>query len=218
MHTRRLSRSVPALALAGLSALLLAACGDRSKPRSASVSGHSPADNGAQDAYRYSACMRTHGVSNFQDPQVHTQGSQRTMMIHVDPAITGSPAFKSAQRACAHILPGAGTGPTPAQMHEREQAMLAFAGCMRRHGFPKFPDPTAQGQLTLAMITKAGIDLQQPAVEPAAYACLPLTRGLLTRADVNRAIANPKGSGSQSSAAGGGQGPAAGGGQGPIGT
>ncbi len=199
MKTRRLSRSVAVIALIGLTAVLVAACGGGSKkPPSSSGSSGGP-KGGVQAAYRYSACMRTHGVSSFQDPQVSHSGNSVKVAIRIDPAITGSPNFKSAQKACAHILPlGASNGPSAAQQHAREVAMLAFAECMRRHGFPKFPDPTARGQLTLAMITSAGIELQQPAVRPAAYACVPFTHGLLTRANINQALANPNGSDAQS--------------------
>jgi hypothetical protein len=184
--------------LAVTAALLVAACGASKKPPAPSVSGHGGKSSGVNAAYRYSACMRAHGVTNFKDPQVSQNGNQVKVAIQVNPQITGSPAFKSAQTACAHILPIGANGPGQEQTHAREQAMLAFARCMRRRGFPKFPDPTAQGQLTLAMITKAGIDLQQPAVKPAAYACIPLTHGILTRAAVNQAVANANG-GSQSS-------------------
>ena len=74
---------------------------------------------------------------------------------------------------------------------------------MRQHGFPRFPDPNSQGQLTPAMLGASGIDLQQPAIKPAAYACLPVTHGIINRADVNQAISNPNASGTQSSSAGG---------------
>ncbi len=132
-----------------------------------------------------------------------TNGNSIQIAVHVDPAITEAPAFKSAQRACAYILPNAGNGPTPAQVRAHTDAILAFARCMRQHGFPRFPDPDSQGRLTPAMLSAAGIDLQQPAIKPAAYACLPLTHGILTRADVNQAVANPNGSGSHSASAGG---------------
>ena len=103
--------------------------------------------------------MRTHGVTNFEDPHVSTNGNSVQIAVHVDPAITEAPAFKSAQRACAHILPNAGNGPTPAQIRAHTDAILAFARCMRQHGFPRFPDPNSQGQLTPAMLSAAGIDL-----------------------------------------------------------
>ena len=187
--------------LAVIAALLLAACGGSQKPPRSSDSAQSPPGSGIKAAYRFSACMRAHGVGNFQDPHVHTNGNQVQVAIHVDPAISGSPNFKSAQSACSHLLPDGGNGPTPAQRRARTAAILAFARCMRRHGFPRFPDPTSQGQLTPAMLSRAGIDLHQPAIRPAAYACISVTHGLLTRADVNQAVANPTG-GSQSSSAG----------------
>jgi len=201
MQPRRPIHIAPTLVVAILAAMLLAACGGGTKPPKSPGSGQASRNSPGQAAYRYSACMRTHGVANFQDPHVSVHGNQVSVAIHVDPAITSSPAFKSAQTACAHILPGAANGPTPAQQHMREQAMLAFANCMRQHGFTRFPDPTAQGQLSPQMVEQAGINLQAPAVKPAAYACAPLTHGLLTKADINQAIANPNGSGSQGSPA-----------------
>jgi hypothetical protein len=199
---RRLSRSILLVLVAVAAALLVSACGGSKKPPASTTSGNSAANNsGIRAAYRYSACMRTHGVTNFEDPHVSTNGNSIQIAVHVDPAITESPSFKSAQHACAHILPNASNGPTPAQIQARTDAILAFAKCMRERGFPKFPDPNSQGQLSPAMLSAAGINLQQPAIKPAAYACLPLTHGLLTKADVNQAIANPNG-GSQSSSGG----------------
>jgi hypothetical protein len=201
---RCLSRAIAPAALAVTAALLVAACGGAKKPSASNASGRGAATNSAiRSAYQYSACMRRHGVSNFGDPHVSTHGNSVQIAVHVDPAITEAPAFKSAQRACAHILPNAGNGPTPAQTRAHTDAILAFAKCMRQHGFPRFPDPNNQGQLTPAMLSASGIDLQQPAIKPAAYACLPLTHGIISRADVNQAIANPNGSGSQHSSAGG---------------
>ena len=200
---RHLTHHLATVGMVAAISILVAACGGTKKPPAPSASG-SPQGSGIKDAYRYADCMRSHGVSAFQDPHISSHGNSTSVGFHVDPQITGSPDFKSAQTACAHILPGlTGGGPTPAEQHAREQAMLAFAGCMRQHGFPKFPDPTAQGRLTLAMITNAGIELGQPAVKPAAYTCAPVTHGLLTRADIDQALANPTASGSQSSPSGG---------------
>jgi hypothetical protein len=200
---RRLSRSIPVALVAIAAALLVSACGGSKKPPASTVSGRSAATNSAiSDAYRYSVCMRTHGVRNFQDPHVHTNGNAVQIAVHVDPAITESPDFKSAQKSCAHIMPAPSNGPSPAQVQAHTDAILAFAKCMREHGFPKFPDPNNQGQLSPTALSQAGINLQQPAIKPAAYACVPLTHGIITKADINQAIANPNG-GSQSAHAGG---------------
>ena len=67
--------------------------------------------------------------------------------------------------------------------------MLAFARCLRSHGFPSFPDPTSSGELTHEMLASAGIDLHQPAVLQAADACVSVTHGVITRADVARFVA-----------------------------
>jgi hypothetical protein len=67
--------------------------------------------------------------------------------------------------------------------------MLAFARCLRSHGFPDFPDPTSSGQLTHEMLATAGINLRQPALVPAADACVSVTHGLITKAAVARFVA-----------------------------
>ena len=67
---------------------------------------------------------------------------------------------------------------------------------MRNHGVNNFPDPTAQGQLTLGMVSTAGVDLHAPSVRSAALACVPASHGALTTAVVERALAStPQGSG-----------------------
>jgi hypothetical protein len=66
-------------------------------------------------ALAYSACMRSHGVPSFPDPQFG-QGGQVSIRIHqgtgTDPR---SPQFQSAQQACQGDLPGMlKGGPAPA--------------------------------------------------------------------------------------------------------
>ncbi len=92
--------------------------------------------------------------------------------------------------ACGHLLPGQqnqsqGTPRTSQQI----DAMLAFARCIRGHGFSRFPDPDSNGSVTHEMLAQAGIDLHQPALSQAANNCVSRTNGLLTRADVARFIA-----------------------------
>jgi hypothetical protein len=61
---------------------------------------------------------------------------------------------------------------------------------MRSHGVSRFPDPTAQGQLTIEMVQAAGIDVHSPAVLRVVQACLPASHGALTPAKVREALAN----------------------------
>jgi hypothetical protein len=154
--------------------------------------------------------MRSHGVPNFPDPQVHDSGHE--LSIEVNPSITGAPAFKTAQQACARYLPEGGANARSASdQRAHTEAMLAFARCLRGHGFPRFPDPTAQGDLNLSMITAAGINLHQPALLRAGFACVAVTHGDITRADVERAVNGSPGQTTQSSASGNSQSSASGG-------
>lgn len=151
-------------------------------------------------AAKYPECMRTHGVTNFPDAQV----SGNSVRLTINPSITGSPAYNSARAACAHLLPAGGNqlALSPAQKQARQAGLLAFATCVRKHGFPTFPDPNGQGQLSPAMIAQAGINLKQPAVLQAGDACAPASHGQITRGDVARAISEAGATGSASSAGG----------------
>lgn len=189
---RTLTRFTPIAAAAVVLTVAVAACGG-SSPTS-TTSGRDPGPQAAGGAgFRYATCMRDHGVSGFPDPVVHasSSGGQTTasVMIRITPQIKGSPAFKSAQAACGRILPGVGgDGRSPAEQHARAQALLAFARCLRTHGEPRFPDPDAQGQLSLQTVTAAGVDIHAPALLTAARACVGVTHGQITGADVERAI------------------------------
>jgi hypothetical protein len=188
-----LRRGLPALLAGAALAVAIAGCGGNSPP-SASVSGSAKSGKPGAEAYQFSACMRSHGVSSFPDPVVKTSGSSVQVGIHITPTISGSPAFKTAQKACAHILPGPkgnGNGLSPAQQQARTRALLAFAQCLRTHGFPRFPDPNTQGDLSMQTIAAAGIDIHTPALLTAGKACTSVTHGQITPAMVVRAINGP---------------------------
>jgi hypothetical protein len=120
---------------------------------------------GTADGAKFSACMRKHGVTNFPDPN-----GQGVITIHsgmgIDP---GSPAFRSARTACDKLLPNGGQ-PTPAQIAQRQQQMLAFSACMRAHGLKDFPDPSNGG---LQIHVSPGSDLapNNPTFRKAQQAC-----------------------------------------------
>lgn len=175
MSSRRLTPS-PVIAAAALS-LLIVGCGSGSSTTAATT-----AQNGL---VAYSQCMHSHGVPNFPDP---TRGGEIPKDKIV--ALAGSPQFQVAQRACQHVMPASGLGPqkTAQPTRTRLADALAFARCMRARGFPSFPDPTSQGQLTPQVVAAAGIDLHQPDLLRAGLACVPVTHGLLTRAAVEQAV------------------------------
>ena len=191
------SRVVPATtALIGVA--LLAGCGGSSPTTtttSGGTGGNKPTASFLPDAYKYSACMRDHGVSDFPDPVVTQSNGGTSVAIHVPAGAGTSPQWGAAQKACAGILPAPSKSDLAAQARQQEirkQDLLGFAHCLRSHGVGGFPDPTAQGQLTLQMVQAAGVDLTAPQTRTAALACVPAANGALTRADVIRATSgNP---------------------------
>jgi hypothetical protein len=58
-----------------------------------------------QEELKYATCMRAHGVPNFPDPKVSSDGEIEFGVAprsHVNP---GSPQFKAAEQACQQLLP-----------------------------------------------------------------------------------------------------------------
>jgi hypothetical protein len=164
-------RRIVALVFAtAMCALALGACGS---------SGGSQTGSGAKgnaDGIRFADCMRAHGVARFPDP-----GAGAGIEIPIGSGINPqSPAFQSAQKACAKLLPGG--GPPRSASEGQKLAMVRLARCMRTHGVPTFPDPrtTAPGPGTgfaLAFgapgsfIAVPQSLLQSPAFNGAAAAC-----------------------------------------------
>jgi hypothetical protein len=176
--------------------LLLAVTGCGSSAKTATTgSPASPPQKIVADAYKYSSCMRDNGVSGFPDPKAVNQPGQHGLSIQITPAITSSPAFAKARNACSGIMPGGqfhdGSPAQQAQQQEtRKEDALSFADCMRAKGVANFPDPDAQGQLTVQMVVAQGIDVHAASVLSAVKACLPASHGALTVAGVRQAIAS----------------------------
>jgi hypothetical protein len=169
-----------AIATAGM----IAACGSKA-PSSPSSGGHLTSAQAQQAVVGFADCIRSHGVPNFPDPS-----SPRNFKISLSSSVAQSPAFLSARKACQHLLP-AGHAPnqSPARSQAQIAAELAFARCLRSHGFPGFPDPTSSGELTHEMLASAGINIHQPAVLQVADACVGVTHGVITKTVVARFVA-----------------------------
>jgi hypothetical protein len=169
------------LALAAVAALglLATACGGSSSEGVAQVdttttttdgSTASP-DSGSADPAAYSACMRSHGVPKFPDPDSDGRILIDMPRLGIDPE---SAQFQAAVEACRKLEPPE-RPPSPAQQAEAREQMLAFAACMRENGVPKFPDPESDGSL---MLRRNGpIDLESPQFKEAEKACEELTPG-----------------------------------------
>lgn len=127
------------LSLALLCALTVAACGSHNTPTTTTThrQTHASAAGIAGQGLAYARCMRSHGVTNFPDP-VHNGGVTYQ-------GSTSSPAFRSAQRACAALEPRkvapSHANETARQVAEDHAQLLSWAKCMRHRGYPQLPDP-----------------------------------------------------------------------------
>ena len=174
--------------LALLLAPLAAGCGSKGPSTTTGTSAQNQQD-GVSAAYAFSRCMRAHGLPNFPDPKVSVSANSTAVGIAVNPAETGSPNFKSAQKACQGILPApASPAEQAAQQRAHKQIMLAFAHCVRGKGIQNFPDPNAQGQLPLPTITAAGVDIHSQQFLNAATGCVGVTHGAITAAQIRAGV------------------------------
>ena len=183
MRRRRPPILASVVAVAAVS-LLAAGCGGGSSTTAATTA-TATTQNGA---LAYAHCMHSHGVPNFPDPTA-SGGNDKQAIVSALQAVGNSQA-QAAQTACMHVNGGSpGTRQSATQSQARTAAMLAFARCLRSHGFPDFPDPSSSGQLTHEMVANAGINLHQPAVLEAGDACVSVTHGVITKAIVARFVA-----------------------------
>jgi hypothetical protein len=128
--------------------------------------------------------MRQHGVPDYPNPQPVNNGGEQGIRQDLPPGMTGSPAFVTADKDCAGILPMPQNGDSAQNARgrlQRELGLLAFARCVRSHGVANFPDPNAQGQLTDATLATAGINIHLPYVVNAAVACIPASHGVVSK-------------------------------------
>ncbi len=137
---------------------------------------------------RFSGCMRSHGVTDFPDPTVGSNGlpSWTFDAGNVNPQ---SPAFQAAHQVCKNDLPD--LLHTSAQKAAANAAALKYATCMRSHGVPNFPDPNGRG--VIQVNSSAGIDQSSPAFQKAEAACKSLDNGFGEQSTVARAGSSPPG-------------------------
>jgi len=116
--------------------------------------------------------MRAHGVSDFPDPTVGSNG-----LPSWGPIITESPAEQAAQRAaqpvCKKDLPS--LLHTSAEKATAHAAAVKYASCMRSNGVPDFPDPNDQG--VIQFNATGSIEASSPALQKARTDCKRLDNG-----------------------------------------
>jgi len=158
--------------------LTVAGCGSSSPPSPGNRASLGPGDA----AFAFTRCMRAHGA-NVPDPHVSVSDGQTSISQMMPASAAAAPAFRGAQKACAHLQPG-----PQGNVHDRQgpsiRTLLAFAHCLRGHGLTGFPDPNPHGHLTPQMLSAAGIDVRGPAFFTAAKQCVLVTHGQITLAQV----------------------------------
>ena len=170
-----------AVVMAAAFSLLAVACGGGGSAGVASVASSTTAATTTTQSrgVAFPRCMRANGVPNFPDV-----GKPTPQQVGVSQS-----QFATAVSACQQLLPHGGVAQETAQQKRIRLAdELSFARCMRSHGVSRFPDPTAQGQLTVEMVEAQGIDVHSPAVLQAVQRCLPASHGALTPAKVRAAL------------------------------
>jgi hypothetical protein len=144
-------RSSLLLPLLAVVALALAACG--SSKHDNNSGGTSDDDKAYDGALKFASCMRQHGV-NVPDPQRASDGGI-LMKVDKDKGAKGAqksttlgpdnPKFKAAEKQCdKYNYHGGGHAPSPAEQAKQQDALIAYARCMRSKGIP-FADPKFEG-------------------------------------------------------------------------
>jgi len=134
---RRLPRAALVAVALGSVALLAAACSGGPGGSGASASPGASPGNSTTGELRYSQCMRSHGITNFPDPN-----SNGGISISASSGInTNSSQYLTASKACQSKLGGQ---QSEAQQIADYPAELKYAHCMQSRGVD-VPDPLAPG-------------------------------------------------------------------------
>jgi hypothetical protein len=150
------TRVAATFSVAACFVLLAAACGGSSGP-STNGSGSSR----GEEALAFARCMRSHGVSNFPDP--NAEGDFAPFDTDVSKSVSAN-----ANDACEHLLKHAGGDGGGTQGAQQKLAFaLEVAQCMRRRGFPTYPDPSGSG----IRFEGTGIDIRSPRFQSTEPAC-----------------------------------------------
>jgi hypothetical protein len=123
----------------------------------------------------FAECMRENGVEDFPDPQIGSDGGITIGVGGGDGSLDEEEAetIDEAMAACQDLLP---QGQGPGGISEEDQAafqdaLVAYAGCMRDHGID-MPDPEFSGGGALQQLGE-DVDPESPEFQEADEACRP---------------------------------------------
>jgi hypothetical protein len=120
------------------------------------------AANGQDSDLKYSQCMRDEGLSWFPD-----RGADGGLKVSVPEGQQST--FEKAEEACKEYAPGANRSGGPISEEDLTK-LRQMAQCIRDHGFPKWPDPDANGGTTVDS-TLIGAEPNDPAFQQAMQEC-----------------------------------------------
>ena len=165
------ARPAPAVIAAAVSLLLAAACGGNRSGIGSSGPAYVSGSTTSASNVAYSACMRSHGVPNYPDPDSSGQ-LPKPDAHHLG---VNSTQLQATQQACQHLLPNTGRAINVGSVQQCMEAddcpralvqqvltqERRFAQCMRSRGVPNWPDPVtdSQGRPVFAIsISKEGFN------------------------------------------------------------
>ncbi|HEY1457043.1 MAG TPA: hypothetical protein VGF15_00870 [Solirubrobacteraceae bacterium] len=154
----------------------------------AGSSGGGESSPGSQ-AVAYAACMHSHGLPNFPEPQISQHGGGVSVKMAVPASVGGNPKFKSADQACRKLLPAGGPGNQPVVSPAEQAQYLKAAACVRSHGLPNFPDPTFSGGGV--HLDHQGLNESSPVFKAAVHACESLIPGGVHGGSSSQATPSP---------------------------
>jgi hypothetical protein len=141
-------RLVPVVALSAV-AIVLAGCGSSSNSGTvpslgANTDTQRGAPSGTLSEWRAAvACVRRHGMPGMPDPVVGANGQ-----ISVPGYASTADLTPAAQSACAAQIRAISSSASTHQIESASdiEALLRVAVCMRKHGYPTWPDPNERGE------------------------------------------------------------------------
>jgi hypothetical protein len=122
--------------------------------------------------------MRSHGVTDYPDPPasgIHPPAPTKGGMTYLGDSFNpNTPTFQAAEGACQKNAVGLATRVTAAGAAKVEAEQLTYARCMRTHGAPNFPGPSANGGFSIP----SSVDQNGSFFQAAERACKNLLPGL----------------------------------------
>ena len=192
-RTRSLALGVAVVAAV---AMFATACGSRGSEGVASVSqgqgtasgsGQQDDEQRAKDPEKamldFARCMRDHGV-DMPDPRSGEGGTFRFEGPKAGTPLPDESKFTEADKACRHLMGDAGPPQlSPEDEKQMQDAMLAFARCMRERGV-EIPDPQPGGGIVAKV--GQGADPRSPEYQAAEKDCRKHTEAMDKKLGVTR--------------------------------